>query len=145
MNLKELKKKVSALVREDEVHQSSDLGGIAYLFSLSRENYSKLFSAVAVLVLSVACLMVSVRLLGWLFEDLASDRTLVWQYAVAFLAFEVLAVFFALRWLDFYVVHDDIYYFRCAQKIIQKADTPASNIFRSPTVGTHGGSYNQRR
>ena len=93
MNLKELKKKVSALVREDEVRQSSDLGGIAYLFSLSRENYRKLFSAVAVLVLSVACLMVSVRLLGWLFEDLASDRTLVWQYAVAFLAFEVLAVF----------------------------------------------------
>lgn len=92
MNLKELKKKVGTIVREDEVHQSSDLSGVAYLFALSRENYYQLFSATAVLVLSVACLMFSVRLLGWLFEDLASNRTFVWQYAMAFLAFELLAM-----------------------------------------------------
>ena len=92
MNLKELKKQVGAIVREDEVHQSSDLSGVAYLFALSRENYYQLFSATAVLVLSVACLMFSVRLLGWLFEDLAGNRTFVWQYAVAFLAFELLAM-----------------------------------------------------
>ncbi len=92
MGLKELKKKVVTLVREDEVYQSSDFGGVAYLFLLSRENYYKLFSAIAVLVLSVACLMCSVRLLGWLFEDLAGNRNFVWQYAVAFLAFELVAV-----------------------------------------------------
>ena len=91
MRLKELKKKVTALVKEDEVFQFSDLSGITYLFFLSRENYYKLFSAIAVLVMNVACLMVSVRLLGWLFEDLAGERKLVWQYAAAFIAFELLA------------------------------------------------------
>ena len=96
MGIKELKQKVSALVREDEIHQSSDLGGVAYLFSLSRNNYYKLFLAIAVLVLSVACLMMSVRFLGWLFEDLSGDRTSVWQYAVVFIVFELLAA--ALRY-----------------------------------------------
>lgn len=91
MSLKELKKKVTTLVREDETHQASDLAGVAYLLSLSRENYYKLFSAIAVLVLSVACLMLSVRLLGWLFEELAGNRTFIWHYALAFLAFEFLA------------------------------------------------------
>ena len=43
MGLKELKKRVGALVKEDEVYQTSDLAGVAYLFSLSRENYYKLF------------------------------------------------------------------------------------------------------
>ena len=32
MGLQELKKKVGALVREDEVYQSSDLGGVAICF-----------------------------------------------------------------------------------------------------------------
>ena len=91
MGRKKLKKKVSALVREDEVYQASDLSGVAYLFSLSRENYYKLFCAIAVLILSVASLMLSVRLLGWLFEDLTGNRTFVWHYAAAFLAFELLA------------------------------------------------------
>ena len=91
MGRKKLKKKVSALVKEDEVYQASDLSGVAYLFSLSRENYYKLFCAIAVLILSVASLMLSVRLLGWLFEDLTGNRTFVWHYAAAFLAFELLA------------------------------------------------------
>lgn len=88
-----LRQKALSLIREDEVYQVSDLGGVSYLLSLSRENYYKLFSAIAVLVLSVSCLMIAVRLLGWLFEELAGNRTLVWQYAAAFLAFEILAVF----------------------------------------------------
>ena len=91
MGLRELKKRVGALVKEDEVYQTSDLAGVAYLLSLSRENYYKLFSAIAVLVLSVACLMLSVRTLGWLFEDLAGNRSFMWQFAVAFIIFELLA------------------------------------------------------
>ncbi len=96
MGLKELKKRVRALVREDEVYQSSDVSGVAYLLSLSRENYYRLFSAIAVLMLSVACLMISVRLLGWLFEDLAGNRNFMWQYAMVFIVFELLAA--ALRY-----------------------------------------------
>ena len=91
MSLKKLKKQVSALVKEDEVYQTSDLAGVVYLLSLSRENYYKLFSAIAVLVLSVTCLMLSVRMLGWLFEDLAGNRNFMWQFAVAFIIFELLA------------------------------------------------------
>ena len=91
MGLKELKKRVGALVKEDEVFKTSDLGGVAYLFLLSRENYYKLFSAIGVLVLSVVCLMLSVRMLGWLFEDLAGNRSFMWQFAVAFIIFELLA------------------------------------------------------
>ena len=87
-----LKQKVSKLIRDDEVYQTSDIGGVAYLFSLSRQNYIKLLAAITTLVLSVSCLMISVRLLGWLLEDITTTSSNVWYYAAAFLTFEVLAV-----------------------------------------------------
>lgn len=87
-----LEQKIGTLVHEDKVRQSSDLGGISYLIALSRENSFKLFLAVILLMSSVGCLMFSVRVLGWLFEELSMGGTDVWPYAMAFLAFEIGAV-----------------------------------------------------
>lgn len=86
-----LKERVKSFISDDEVRQYSDLRGIGYLFRLSKRNYYQLVIAVAILVLSVACIMCSAHLLGLLFQELADDKQFVWQYVIAFLVFEVLA------------------------------------------------------
>ena len=89
MNLKE---KNLRLVSDEKIAQFSDLHGIGYLLYLSRENYYRLMGGIFILTASVACLMLSVHVLGQLLENLSADlHTDIYKLVAFFLALEIAA------------------------------------------------------
>ncbi|MDE3270145.1 MAG: ABC transporter ATP-binding protein [Pseudomonadota bacterium] len=96
MKRNKLKKLAKNLVHEEQIEHFSDLQGVGYLLSLSREHYHRLMAAIFLLVCSVASLMLAVRVLGTLLQKLSEQEQGIQTLVLTFLALEVVAA--ALRY-----------------------------------------------
>lgn len=88
---KKLRQLAQTLVQEEKIQHFSDLQGIGYLIGLSREHYHRLMAGIFLLVISVACLMMSVRILGKLLQTISEQGDTVHSLVITFLALEVAA------------------------------------------------------
>lgn len=92
MTRKKLRQLAKSLVHEEKIQQFSDLQGVSYLISLSREYYHRLMAGIFLLIIGIACLMLAVRVLGTLLQTLSEQGNgSVHNLVITFLALEAAA------------------------------------------------------